>query len=67
MIAPTNFSLTLTLARRLTINAVYAEPDALMTKETAQAINQAVEDLGCFIGAKKLSTRNASQRVGEMN
>lgn len=40
---------------RLTINAVYAEPDAPMTKETAQAINQAVEDLGNFVGAKEIA------------
>jgi uncharacterized protein YcaQ len=39
---------------RLTINAVYAEPDTPMTKETAQAINQAVEELGNFVGAEEI-------------
>jgi uncharacterized protein len=39
---------------RLTINAVYAEPDAPMTKEVGQAIAGALQDLSQFIGAKEI-------------
>jgi uncharacterized protein YcaQ len=39
---------------RLTINAVYAEPQAPMTDEAARAIGGAVEELGAFLGAKEI-------------
>ncbi|UCE44042.1 MAG: YcaQ family DNA glycosylase [Candidatus Bathyarchaeota archaeon] len=38
----------------LTINAVYAEPNAPKSKETARAVANAVEDLGTFLGAKEI-------------
>ncbi len=41
-------------ARRLTINAVYAEPDAPMTSDTAQAIACSIEELAQFLGAKEI-------------
>lgn len=41
-------------ARRLTINAVYAEPDAPKTKRTARAIADTLEDLGAFLGAREI-------------
>ena len=39
---------------RLTINAVYAEPDAPQTHDVAQAIAGAIQELGCFLGAKEI-------------
>jgi uncharacterized protein YcaQ len=39
---------------RLTINAVYAEPDAPQTQEVAQAIAGAIQELGRFLGAKEI-------------
>jgi len=39
---------------RLTINAIYAEPDAPKTKQTARAIADAIEDLAAFLGAKNI-------------
>jgi hypothetical protein len=47
---------------QLTINAVYAEPDAPMTIETGHAIASAIEELGAFLGAKKVFY---NQRVPE--
>jgi uncharacterized protein YcaQ len=38
---------------RLTINAVYAEPDAPKSKETVRAVASAIEELGVFLGAKE--------------
>ncbi|MGI8588567.1 MAG: winged helix-turn-helix domain-containing protein [Chloroflexia bacterium] len=40
---------------RLTINAVYAEPDAPQTPETAEAVRAAVSDLAAFIGAREVA------------
>ena len=40
--------------RRLTINAVYAEPDASKSKETARAVASAIEELGVFLGAEEI-------------
>jgi len=39
---------------RLTINAVYAEPDAPATDDAAEAIAGAVEALGEFLGAREI-------------
>jgi uncharacterized protein YcaQ len=39
---------------QLTINAVYAEPNAPKTSETGQMIASAIEELGLFLGAKKI-------------
>ncbi len=47
---------------RVVINAVYAEPDAPMTAEVAQAVADAIEELGAFLGAEEISY---SQRVPE--
>jgi uncharacterized protein len=41
-------------AKRLNINAVYAEPDAPMTKEAAQSIATSIADLATFLGAKSI-------------
>jgi hypothetical protein len=38
----------------LTIQAVYAEPDAPLTKETGLAIARAVQELAVFVGAKDI-------------
>ena len=38
----------------LTIKAVYAEPDAPKTEEVAQAVADAIEELGAFLGAKRI-------------
>ena len=38
----------------LTVNAVYAEPDAPMTQEAAGAVAGAVEELGAFLGAREI-------------
>jgi hypothetical protein len=40
--------------QRLTINAVYAEPDAPTTTETARQIAQAINELGSFLGAEEI-------------
>jgi len=40
--------------KRLTINAVYAEPEASKSKETARAVASAIEELGAFIGAEEI-------------
>jgi uncharacterized protein len=39
---------------QLKINAVYAEPSAPKTRKAAQAVARAVEDLGAFLGARKI-------------
>jgi uncharacterized protein YcaQ len=38
---------------QLTINAVYAEPNAPETRETGQAVAHAIEELSVFLGAKE--------------
>ncbi len=38
----------------LTINAVYAEPDAPMDDQTARAIGESIASLGTFVGAKQI-------------
>lgn len=40
---------------QLTINAVYAEPDAPMTRTAARSIRSAIEDLAMFLGANKIA------------
>lgn len=40
--------------KRLKINAVYAEPNAPKTKETARAVATAVEELGAFLRAEEI-------------
>jgi uncharacterized protein YcaQ len=40
--------------QRLTINAVYAEPDVPTTTETARQIAQAINELGSFLGAEEI-------------
>jgi uncharacterized protein YcaQ len=40
--------------KRLTINAIYAEPDAPRTPETARAIGEAINSLATFLGAKEI-------------
>ena len=37
--------------QRLTVNAIHAEPDAPMSREVAQAVRGAIEELGAFLGA----------------
>lgn len=39
---------------RLTINAVHYEPDQPKTKESAQSVAHAIEELGLFLGAKEV-------------
>ncbi len=39
---------------RLNINAVHAEADAPMTRQTARAIKDSIKDLGAFLGAKEI-------------
>ena len=39
----------------LNVNAVYAEPDAPMTRKTARAIRGAIEDLATFLGADHIT------------
>jgi uncharacterized protein YcaQ len=41
-------------AKRLTINAVYAEPDAPVTDATGRAVAGAVEELATFLGAREI-------------
>ena len=41
-------------ARRLTINAVHAEPHAPMTLEAAQALSDSISELAAFLGAKEV-------------
>ena len=41
--------------RRLQINAVYAEPDAPEDAETAQAVANAITELGTFLEAKEIT------------
>lgn len=41
-------------AKRLNINAVYAEPNAPMTTETAKSIAASIADLATFLGAKSI-------------
>ncbi|MBI1741565.1 YcaQ family DNA glycosylase [Candidatus Acetothermia bacterium] len=41
--------------KRLTINAVYAEPNAPMAKQAVQAIAGAIEELGQFLGADEIA------------
>lgn len=40
--------------RQLMINAVYAEPDAPMTRETAEQVADALAELGVFLDAEKV-------------
>lgn len=40
--------------KKLSINAVYAEPNAPLNKETGRAIAKTIEDLGAFLGATKI-------------
>lgn len=40
--------------KRLTINAVHAEPNAPKSKETARAVANAVEELGRWLGAQEI-------------
>lgn len=40
--------------KRLTINAVYAEPNAPKSEETARAVATAIEGLGAFLGAEEI-------------
>ncbi len=40
--------------KRLTINAIYAEPDAPRTPETARAVGDAINSLATFLGAKEI-------------
>lgn len=41
--------------QRLNVNAIYAEPDAPMSSEVAQAVRGAIEELGAFLGAKEIA------------
>jgi uncharacterized protein YcaQ len=41
-------------AKRLNINAVYAEPDAPSDDETAHAIASSIQDLATYLGAKEI-------------
>jgi uncharacterized protein YcaQ len=41
--------------KRLTINAVHAEPDAPLTDAAARAVAGAVEALGAFLGAREIA------------
>jgi len=41
--------------RRLTVNAVYAEPDAPATSAAAKAVAGAIEELGRFLGAREIA------------
>ena len=41
--------------KRLTINAVYAEPAAPMTRAAARSIRGAIEDLATFLGANQIA------------
>ena len=41
-------------AKRLNINAVYAEPHAPMTTEAAQCIASSIADIAAFLGAKSI-------------
>ncbi len=40
--------------QRLVVNAVYAEPDAPMTKSTARSVGKAVQGLADFVGARTI-------------
>lgn len=42
-------------AKRLTINAVYAEPHAPMTPEVAAKIGHSITELGTFLGAREIA------------
>jgi uncharacterized protein YcaQ len=39
---------------RLTINALYAEPDAPQDAEASRAVAQAIEELACWLGAREI-------------
>jgi uncharacterized protein YcaQ len=39
---------------KLTINAVYAEPEAPRSEDTARAVADAIKELGTFLGAKEV-------------
>ena len=41
--------------KRLTINAVYAQHDAPVTKETGQAVASIIRELGAFLGADEIA------------
>lgn len=40
--------------KRLTINAVYAQPDVSVTTETGQAVASVIRELGSFLGAEEI-------------
>lgn len=40
--------------KQLTIEAVYAQPDASVTKETGLSVASAIRDLGAFLGTEKI-------------
>ncbi len=40
---------------RLTVNAIYAEPRALATRKTGQAVANAIQELGAFLGATEIA------------
>ncbi len=40
---------------RLTVNAIYAEPGAPATRKTGQAIANAIQELGAFLGATEIA------------
>ena len=42
-------------AKRLNINAVFAEPDAPMDSESARAIASSIEELATFLGANEVA------------
>jgi uncharacterized protein YcaQ len=44
---------------QLTIKAVYAEKNAPETRETAQAVARAIEELGMFLGAKDICYKSS--------
>jgi uncharacterized protein YcaQ len=40
---------------RLTVNAIYAEPGAPATRKTGQAVANAIQELGAFLGATEIA------------
>ncbi len=44
--------------KQLTIKAVYAQPDASVTKETGHLVASAIRELGAFLGAEKIVYRH---------
>jgi hypothetical protein len=47
------------------INAVYAEPNTPRSKETYQAVADAIEELSAFLGAKEILHSSCSIRMEE--